>query len=1369
MNTVFLPTSGNWNAPANWSLGATPTPSHNPILLNGRVATVDANAGTCATVFVGQGTGSNPKGTMLVRPGGVLAAANLLLGRDGTNVGLVHQSGGSLTVADSVSIGDAAGGGSGASGEFTLSAGTLRVGSTGGYTRVGHLGVGRLMVCGGGALTTPVLFVGNGTGSSGSRLLQWGGAVTAANVTVGASSATNCTYALSAGSLQWSGLLLVRDTFTVQGGQGWIERTNAGGVGLQVADGATLRCELAADGIAPLRLPNALVALGAGSRLVVDGSRYVRWNGRTGSFPLVTHRGYSSLTGFAASNVVFTGFGELAPALRYETNGIFLDLAASAGGLARLGQGVFCEAWELPINNDEGNRGQVIHPPLGALPAFTNSLMRTHPVFGRVVSNLDLSAAPRATNFVLRFTGFLLVPTNGTYTFQLNSDDGSMLWLDGALVVTNDGAHAAREISATTNLTAGPHALMLGYFQNLGSAVLELRWSGPGFTRELVPADALALSPTAGEWVRRESFRNVIYDHNLMYNYAPSFMYDETEGLYKIWCCASGGGVTGAGDYVIYKEAASLEGLLGAPLQIALGPSLDPAKFDQLHACDPNVYRVGELFYLTYSGNTDNTVLPERTRIGMAISYDRGRTFQRLHGGAHVIEPNTNTYTVGAYGAGQSAVVRANDGYFYMIYTDADGGSAPLYQRVVRGLDPAFPPGSFTNVASFTGIGNSVDLAYDATHGEFLVVNGLTLLRYDANWQALPARAFANPFAWSFGEGHALLSDSLKRPVTTQVEGVPHYHFAASVVEDVANTTLWANWVEGDLKYLACPLDTTPGLASAQVLSAGLAFAGNSATVLPGATLGQANNFTVDSWVLPQAGAALPHEATNGAPGLAGQRYVAHPEHGGTWGTGHAGMGVSVGRNGIGVFEHAGGYLPSLLTWFGELPDWTHVAVVYADKTPSLYVNGRFVRSGLRSPLTWVHPTARNFGGSVYGYFAGRVWNYRVWNRPLTAEEIATLPSGPAGTNLAPALIGQWLQDPPLAELSSNGTPVMQAVVAGATDGPAPGFFLTTSAEGRFAIGAGSGAVVVADGARLDYETVRTVSFTVGATNGIGFSAPREFTVTLTNVNEPPSILGPADQALVMTTSTGPLPLLISDPETSAGALTLTRASTNLTLVPLSRIVLGGSGSNRTVTVTPVANLSGSTRVTLTVNDGVWSNCASFNVVVFPNRPPAPLPVADHTLMAGQTLAVTNAANDPDAPPQTLTWSLLAAPAGALLEPATGVFTWRPGVAQSPRSETITLRVADNGVPVLSATQSFDVTVLRPAQPVLTVPALSGGRFALLVSGDAGPDYDIFASTNLVEWSPLVHATSPSLPFVFEDSAATNFGRRFYRVRLGPD
>jgi hexosaminidase len=98
---------------------------------------------------------------------------------------------------------------------------------------------------------------------------------------------------------------------------------------------------------------------------------------------------------------------------------------------------------------------------------------------------------PRSENFGIRFTGFLDAPRTGIYRFSLDSDDGSMLSLGGVVVVDNDGLHSALEKSGVIALEKGLHPLRLDYFEGTGQDDLILKWSGPGFELQPLPAEAL--------------------------------------------------------------------------------------------------------------------------------------------------------------------------------------------------------------------------------------------------------------------------------------------------------------------------------------------------------------------------------------------------------------------------------------------------------------------------------------------------------------------------------------------------------------------------------------------------------------------------------------------------------------------------------------------------------------------------------------------------------------------------------------------------------------------------------------------------------------------------------------------------------------
>src|SRR5205807_2293009 len=122
---------------------------------------------------------------------------------------------------------------------------------------------------------------------------------------------------------------------------------------------------------------------------------------------------------------------------------------------------------------------------------------------------------------------------------------------------------------------------------------------------------------------------------------------------------------------------------------------------------------------------------------------------------------------------------------------------------------------------------------------------------------------------------------------------------------------------------------------------------------------------------------------------------------------------------------------------------------------------------------------------------------------------------------------------------------------------------------------------------------------------------------------------------------------------------------------------------------------------------------------------------ADQTIDELSALAVTASATDADIPANTLTFSLVSPPAGMRIGRASGRVSGTPSEAQGPSTNTVTVVVTDNGVPALSATNSFTVTVREVnVAPVLSVPANQriDELSALAVTASA-TDADIPANT----------------------------------------
>lgn len=72
------------------------------------------------------------------------------------------------------------------------------------------------------------------------------------------------------------------------------------------------------------------------------------------------------------------------------------------------------------------------------------------------------------------------VENAGVYTFRLETDDGSWLWIDGNLVIDNHGMHGATPATAAIYLSAGMHVLGFKYFEYSGPAQAGYSWQASG-------------------------------------------------------------------------------------------------------------------------------------------------------------------------------------------------------------------------------------------------------------------------------------------------------------------------------------------------------------------------------------------------------------------------------------------------------------------------------------------------------------------------------------------------------------------------------------------------------------------------------------------------------------------------------------------------------------------------------------------------------------------------------------------------------------------------------------------------------------------------------------------------------------------------
>ena len=282
---------------------------------------------------------------------------------------------------------------------------------------------------------------------------------------------------------------------------------------------------------------------------------------------------------------------------------------------------------------------------------------------------------------------------------------------------------------------------------------------------------------------------------------------------------------------------------------------------------------------------------------------------------------------------------------------------------------------------------------------------------------------------------------------------------------------------------------------------------------------------------------------------------------------------------------------------------WTHVALTYNGATLRLYVNGTQVASQARTGSIQTNSNPLWIGGnSPYGeYFLGRIDEVRVYNRALSQTEIQadmnTAVGGTPPANTPPTITN-------IAAQTINEDTVSAALGFTVGDAETAAGSLTVSGSSSNTTLVSSGNIVFSGSGANRTVTVTpaanqngTATITVTVSDGQS-STPTNFLLTVNAVNDAPTITSVANQTTSTGTAIGPLSFTVGDLETAAGSLTVSGSSSNTALVPNGSIVFGGSGANRTITVTPAASQTGVATITVTVNDGSLSTPTTFQLTV---------------------------------------------------------------------------------------------------------------------------------------------------------------------------
>jgi VCBS repeat-containing protein len=191
---------------------------------------------------------------------------------------------------------------------------------------------------------------------------------------------------------------------------------------------------------------------------------------------------------------------------------------------------------------------------------------------------------------------------------------------------------------------------------------------------------------------------------------------------------------------------------------------------------------------------------------------------------------------------------------------------------------------------------------------------------------------------------------------------------------------------------------------------------------------------------------------------------------------------------------------------------------------------------------------------------------------PVAAADAYTTAEDTPLTVAAPGVLGN--------DSDPDHNPVSAVLVSGPSHGG-----LTLNAEGSFTY------LPAANFSGGD-------SFTYRASDGTLASEPATVTLTVTAVNDPPTVAVTAGGTCGRDDHSGTINLTVADVDSPAAELTLSAASSNPMLVPTGNLVFAGNGAARTMTVSAVDGRSGTATLTVTVSDGQASGGVEVTVTV---------------------------------------------------------------------------------------------------------------------------------------------------------------------------
>jgi hypothetical protein len=141
---------------------------------------------------------------------------------------------------------------------------------------------------------------------------------------------------------------------------------------------------------------------------------------------------------------------------------------------------------------------EVKNPKPGIKYDYYEGIWENLPAFNMITpkrsGTIEQFLLPKETseeNFAVQYIGYIKIPTEGLYTFYVNSDDGADITIDKNIIADNDGRHAPQELSGVSMLRSGFHEIKVTFFQAGGGKMMDISIEGPGLSKQIIPASML--------------------------------------------------------------------------------------------------------------------------------------------------------------------------------------------------------------------------------------------------------------------------------------------------------------------------------------------------------------------------------------------------------------------------------------------------------------------------------------------------------------------------------------------------------------------------------------------------------------------------------------------------------------------------------------------------------------------------------------------------------------------------------------------------------------------------------------------------------------------------------------------------------------